>query len=364
MKVMTVLGTRPEIIRLSRVMALLDQHTDHVLVHTGQNWDYELNQVFFDDLGVRKPDHFLDVDTSSLGTVYGDVMIKSEQVLRSESPDAVLILGDTNSALAAIMAKRLHIPIFHMEAGNRSFDWRVPEEVNRHIVDSISDVNLVYTEHARRNLLNEGLPPNRIYKTGSPLAEVLGHYREQIDASDILDRQEVSAGEYFLVSLHREDNVDNPEVLGTLLHGLAALADEHGIPALVSLHPRTAKRIDEFGLTFSDTVRMNKPFGFFDWNKLQANARCVISDSGTISEEAAILGFAGVTPRRAMERPEAMDAGSVILAGIEPDDIIAAVAYSLTRPLDALQIPEAYEVADCANRVLSLILSRPLVTNV
>lgn len=361
LKIVTILGTRPEIIRLSRTMALLDEHVDHVIVHTGQNYDYELNEVFFEDLGVRRPDHFLEVDTSTLGTVYGEVLIKSERVLREEQPDGLLVLGDTNSSVAAIMAKRMHIPIFHMEAGNRSFDWRVPEEVNRHIVDCLADINLVYTEHARRNLLNEGLAPDSIYLTGSPLCEVLEHYASQIQASNILERHDLAAGEYFLVSLHREDNVDDVEVLATLLRGLSELGDKHNLPVLVSLHPRTAKRIAEFGLEVGGNIRMNKPFGFFDYNKLQAEARCVISDSGSVSEEAAILGFAAVTPRRAMERPEGLDAGTVILSGVEPDDIIAAVAYSLTRPLDQATVPATYQIRDCANRVMSVILSRPLV---
>lgn len=365
MKVMTILGTRPEIIRLSRVMALLDSSSmiEHVIVHTGQNYDYELNQVFFDELGIRKPDHFLQVDTSSLGKVYGDVLIKTELVLEDEQPDAVLILGDTNSAISAIMAKRLHIPIVHMEAGNRSFDWRVPEEVNRHIVDSIADINLVYTEHARRNLLNEGLPPQRIYLTGSPMAEVLGHYREQIEQSDVLSREELNAGEYILVSLHREENVDNVQTLGELLEAISALAVSHDVPALISLHPRTKKRLMEFGIDLDGhpNLRAQQPYGFFDYNNLQLNARCVVSDSGTLSEESSVLGFPGVTPRRSMERPEGIDAGAIILTGPKPSDVIAAVEYTLERDIERLTVPREYTVTDCANRVLSVLLSRPLL---
>ena len=363
MKVVTVLGTRPEIIRLSRVMALLDQHVDHVIVHTGQNYDFELNEVFFADLGVRQPDHFLDVDTTSVGTVYGGVLVKSEEVFVSEQPDAVLILGDTNSSIAAIVAKRLHIPIFHMEAGNRSFDWRVPEETNRHIVDAIADVNLVYTEHARRNLLSEGLPANAIYLTGSPMAEILDHYRAEIDASDVLERADVKPGAYYLASLHREENVDDVDTLRDLLDGLSALAGTDRAPVLVSLHPRTRNRLGEFGFESDkwSNVQFHKPFGFLDYNKLQKHARCVVSDSGTLSEESAILGFAAVQPRRSMERPEGLDAGNVILAGTKPRDVLAAIEYSISRDMSRVTIPSEYEILDCSNRVLSVILSRALV---
>lgn len=364
MKVMTILGTRPEIIRLSRVMALLDetQQIEHVLVHTGQNYDYELNQVFFDDLGVKRPDHFLNVDTSSLGRVYGDVLIKSEEVLRNERPDAVLILGDTNSAIASIMAKRMHIPIVHMEAGNRSFDWRVPEEVNRHLVDSIADLNLVYTEHARRNLLREGIPPQAIYLSGSPMFEVLDYYREQIEASSVLEREALEPGRYFVVSLHREENVDNVPTLTDLVRALDELAAEFDVPAVISLHPRTKKRLAEFDIDLDDHPRLRpqKPYGFFDYNRLQQQAMCVVSDSGTVSEESAILQFPAVTPRRSMERPEGLDAGNVILTGPQAEDVVRAVHYSLARDMTALTSPVEYKVRDCANRVMSILLSRPL----
>ncbi|MGI9598915.1 MAG: non-hydrolyzing UDP-N-acetylglucosamine 2-epimerase [Acidimicrobiales bacterium] len=362
MKVMTILGTRPEIIRLSRVMARLEETSvvDHVLVHTDQNYDYELNQVFFDDLGVRKPDHFLECDTSSLGKVYGEILMKSEDVLRAEQPDAVLILGDTNSALAAIMARRLHYPVFHMEAGNRSFDWRVPEETNRRIVDHISDVNLVYSEHARANLMREGIHPQRVYLTGSPMFEVLDHYRDQIEASDVVEREGLEKGRYILVSMHREENVDDVDNLAALLDGLASVGDHHDMDVLISTHPRTRKRLDQFGLGSETSggasrLRFSPPFGFHDYNKLQLESACVISDSGTISEESSILGFPAVTPRQWIERPEAMDAGAIIVTGIEADAMLRGVNYAIETgaPLD---IPAEYEVANCSDRVLRIVL--------
>lgn len=361
MKVLTVLGTRPEIIRLSRVMARLDatRSIEHIIVHTGQNYDYELNQVFFDDLAVRRPDHFLECDTSSIGRVYGDVLIKSETVFREEQPDAVLILGDTNSAIAAVIARRLHIPVFHMEAGNRSFDWRVPEETNRRIVDHISDVNLVYTEHARQNLMREGLHPQRVYLTGSPMFEVLSHYRPQIEASDVLDREGLEAGKFIVVSLHREENVDDSDRLGKLLNGLTQLSEERSLDIIVSTHPRTRKRLEEFDLETKagGRIRFANPFGFHDYNKLQLTAACAISDSGTISEEASILGFPAVTPRDWIERPEALDAGSVIMTGLETDVILRSVDYAIEGGAPSGPPPE-YQVANCADRVVRLILGR------
>jgi len=298
LKVMTILGTRPEIIRLSRVMALLDEHVDHKLVHTGQNWDYELNEVFFSDLGVRKPDHFLGVDTSSLGAVLGGILIETEKVLKTERPDALLVLGDTNSAIAAIMARRMKIPIYHMEAGNRSFDRNVPEETNRRLVDHISDFNLVYTEHARRHLLGEGIEHRRIYLTGSPMREVLDHYRQQIGASDVLARLELTRGEYFIVSMHREENVDSKSRLTSLVSTLNALAEKYRYPVIVSTHPRTRDRLDKLpGIKLDERVRYMKPFGFHDYNHLQQQSFCAISDSGTIAEESCILDFPAITPR-------------------------------------------------------------------
>ena len=361
MKVMTILGTRPEIIRLARVMARLEDTSSihHVLVHTGQNYDYELNQVFFDDLQVRKPNHFLECDTSSIGRVYGDILIKSEEVFLEEQPDAVLILGDTNSAIAAIIARRLHIPVFHMEAGNRSFDWRVPEETNRRIVDHISDVNLVYTEHARQNLMREGLHPQRVYLTGSPMFEVLDHYRPQIEASDVLEREGLTAGKFVIVSLHREENVDNAERLGQLIDGLGRLAEERDLDVLVSTHPRTRKRLEEFGLiqNASERVQFSKPFGFHDYNKLQMTAACAISDSGTISEESSILGFPAVTPRDWIERPEALDAGSIILTGLDAEVVLRGVEYAIDFGAPE-GTPAEYQVANCSDRVLRLLVGK------
>lgn len=361
MKVMTILGTRPEIIRLSRVIARLERTNTikHVLVHTGQNYDYELNQVFFDDLGLPKPTHFLECDTSSIGRLYGDVLVKTEAVIETEQPDAVLILGDTNSAIAAIIARRMHVPVFHMEAGNRSFDWRVPEETNRRIVDHIADVNLVYTEHARANLLREGQHPQRVYLTGSPMYEVLQHYRPQIDASDVLEREGLVPGSFLLVSLHREENVDDEGRLSQLIEGLAQIAEQRDLKIVMSTHPRTRKRLDEFGLleTDRDRFRLSKPFGFHDYNKLQMSAACVISDSGTIAEEASILGFAAVTPRDWIERPEALDSGVLIMTGLEPQVILRGIDYAIENGPPA-SIPADYQVENCSDRVVRLLLGR------
>lgn len=362
MKVMTIVGTRPEIIRLSRVMAQLDQHLEQVIVHTGQNYDYELNQIFFEDLELRAPDHYLEVDTSRLGTVYGDVLSKSELVLREEDPDAVLILGDTNSSIAAIMARRLKIPVFHMEAGNRSFDWNVPEETNRRIADHVSNYNLVYTEHARRNLLAEGIHPERIYLTGSPMREVLDYYRPGIEAADVLARQELEPDRYFLVSVHREENVDSEANLRSIVNSLNLLVESHSLPVLVSTHPRTRKRLGETDdLKVDELVRWHDPFGFLDYNHLQMHARCVISDSGTISEESAILGFPAITPRTAMERPEALDAGTVTLAGLDPEAILLSVDQAVAvHPNRSAHLPFEYEITDTSIRVLRVITGKTL----
>ncbi|NNL47319.1 MAG: UDP-N-acetylglucosamine 2-epimerase (non-hydrolyzing) [Acidimicrobiia bacterium] len=362
MKVMTIMGTRPEVIRLSRVMALLDEYTEHVMVHTGQNYDYELNQVLFEDLELRAPDFVFDIDTSTVGTVYGSVLARSEEVLRSEAPDAVLILGDTNSSIACIIARRLKIPVFHMEAGNRSFDWEVPEETNRRIADHISNYNLVYTEHARRNLLAEGIHPERIYLTGSPMREVLDHYRPRIDASAVLEDQDLVPGEYLLASVHREENVDRPERLKRVLESLDALGKEHGIPVLVSTHPRTRMRLTELGDEFtSDAIRWHKPFGFLDYNKLQMHARCVISDSGTIGEESAILGFPAVTPRNSMERPEALDAGTLTISGLQPESVVRSVGQAILLAVDRKpHLPVEYTITDTSVRVLRLITGKSM----
>jgi len=361
---MTILGTRPEIIRLARVMDALDQHTNHVIAHTGQNYDYELNQIFFDDLNIRKPDHFLGVDTSSLGNVLGGTLIESEKVLRQEQPDAVVILGDTNSALAGIMARRLKIPLYHMEAGNRCFDLNVPEETNRRIIDHISDFNLVYTEHARRHLLSEGISHRRIYLTGSPMREVLEHYGDKIDKSTAVADLGLKAKEFFLVSMHREENVDNPVELDKLLQGLSNLADEHGFPVIVSTHPRTKKRLDEGGLTERhEKIQFMKPFGFCDYNKLQKDAFCVISDSGTISEESSLLGFPAVTIRNAIERPEALDTGSIVITGTDPDRIVDCVRLVTTESVDFPPVPADYAINNCSQRVVRLILGTTKLTH-
>lgn len=358
-KVMTILGTRPEIIRLSRVMALLDRETEHVLVHTGQNSDHELNEIFFRDLDVRRPDHFLGISRDSLGRILGEVLIRVEETLVAERPDAVLILGDTNSAFGAIIARRMKIPVYHMEAGNRCFDMNVPEEINRRIVDHVADFNLVYTEHARRNLLAEGIHPRRIYLTGSPMREVLEHYRPAIDASDVLERLALSRGGYFLASLHRADNVDVPERLRSLLVTLDRLATEHGLPVIVSTHPRTQEKLQRLAERPSGgDVRFLKPFGYHDYVHLQMHARCTLSDSGTISEEAAILGFPAVTLRNAMERPEAMDTGHIVLTGLDADVILNAVRLVVANHTATREhvIPAEYAVANTSFRVVKLIL--------
>jgi len=369
LKIMTILGTRPEIIRLSRVMARLDAHVDHVLVHTGQNYDFELNEVFFEDLGVRKPDHFLRVDVSSLGATLGGILAESEKVLAAERPDAVLILGDTNSSISAIMARRMKIPVYHMEAGNRSFDRNVPEETNRKLVDHIADFNLVYTEHARRHLLSEGIHHRRIYLTGSPMREVLEHYRERIEGSDVLARLGLEPRGYIIASLHREENVDNPERLTALVEALNALAETHGMPVILSTHPRTRNRLDGLGIKFDTRIRDLKPFGFHDYNHLQMRAFCAISDSGTIAEEASILGFPAITPRDAIERPEGLDAGCIIMTGLNRDTILGGVeavtamfagriAAGLAQPM-----PDDYRITNTSERVVSLILGTARLSN-
>lgn len=370
LKVTTVLGTRPEIIRLSRVIARLDQFADHRIVHTGQNWDYELNEVFFSDLGLRKPDAFLGVDTTSLGTVLGGILIEIEKEFITNRPDALLILGDTNSAIAAIMARRMKIPIYHMEAGNRSFDQNVPEETNRRLVDHISDFNLVYTEHARRHLLSEGLPHRRVYLTGSPMREVLEHYRPQIETSDVLSRLDLQPGGYFIVSLHREENVDSKKRLGALVTALNRIAERFDMPVIVSTHPRTRKRFDALeDMALDPRVQYLKPFGFHDYNHLQMHARCAISDSGTIAEESSILDFSAITPRDAIERPEAMDTGNIIVTGIDPDAILDGIDASVAMREERcaagapLVVPTDYSIANTSERVAKLILGTARLSN-
>jgi UDP-N-acetylglucosamine 2-epimerase (non-hydrolysing) len=358
LKIMTVLGTRPEIIRLSRVMALLDSHVEHVLVHTGQNADYALNEIFFQDLGIRSPDHFLNVSRATLGTILGEVLMKTEETLIEERPDAVLILGDTNSAFAAIIARRMKIPVYHMEAGNRCFDFNVPEEINRRIIDHISDFNLVYTEHARRNLLAEGIHPRRIYLTGSPMREVLEANRQAISHSDVLSRLALTPKEFFLASMHRAENVDVEANFVQLIETLRRLEREFGYPVIVSTHPRTHQRLQSLGVGSSENVRFLPPFGYHDYMRLQTDAYCTLSDSGTISEESAILGFPAVTMRTAMERPEAMDSGHIVLTGLAPETILNAVRFVVHQAAQdrSYAIPEAYSVENTSARVVKLIL--------
>lgn len=370
LKVMTILGTRPEIIRLSRVMDLLDAYTDHCLVHTGQNYDYSLNEVFFSDLGIRAPNHFLGSGGGSLGETLGKILTESERVIAVEKPDAVLVLGDTNSAISAIMARRMKVPVYHMEAGNRSFDRNVPEEINRKLVDHIADFNLVYTEHARRHLLSEGIQHRRIYLTGSPMREVLEHYRQRIEASDVLERMGLSLRKYFIVSLHREENVDNSTRLRALLDTLNLIAQKYDFPVIVSTHPRTRKRIQALqGVCLDSRVQYMEPFGFHDYNHLQMKAFCAISDSGTIAEEASILGFPAITPRDAIERPEGLDVGCLIMTGLDQATIIGAVEAS-TRMFAEREatrtshpIPSDYCIANTSERVVSLILGTAKLSN-
>jgi len=368
LKVMTIVGTRPEIIRLAAVIKLLEKHVDHKMIHTGQNYDYELNQVFFDDLGLRKPDYYLGVDTSSLGHVLGETLIKVEEIFTNDRPDAVLILGDTNAAIAGIMAKRMKIPIYHMEAGNRSFDFNVPEEINRRIIDHVADFNLVYTENSRRHLLAEGLPHRHVYVTGSPMYEVLSQYREQIRNSDILTQLGLQKNGYFIVSCHREENVDYPGNLKKIIAFLNAVAEKYDMPVVVSTHPRTRKRIEALGdVVIDPRIQWLKPFGFFDYNALQLNAKCAISDSGTISEESSMMNFPAITIRQALERPEAMDAGTIILTGLDPDTVLDSIEVVLAE-FEAnggqyARICPEYQVANTSWRVLKLILGTAKLSN-
>lgn len=367
MKVMTVVGTRPEIIRLAAVMPRLDatEGIEHVLVHTGQNWDRQLNEVFFEDLGLRLPDHVLNVDVSSLGATLGDIIRRTEAVLDSEKPDAFLVLGDTNSALSLIIAKRKRVPTYHMEAGNRCFDANVPEETNRRLIDHTADFNLAYTEHARRNLLAEGLHPRRVIVTGSPMAEVLGRHRSAIETSSALESLGVSSGGYFLVSAHREENVDSAERLGQLLACLNAVADQWGLPVLVSTHPRTRKRLGVLAeMKVNPQVRFHEPFGFLDYNRLQLSAACVLSDSGTIAEESTILGFPAVTLRSSIERPEALDTGSITMSDLDTMAVLRAVQFAMARSDAAVtgecrggDRPIDYRIANTSERVVNFILS-------
>ena len=366
LKIVTVVGTRPEIIRLSRTMALLDEYVNQVIVHTGQNYDYELNEVFWNDLELRKPNYFLEIDTSSLGASVGDILRKTEEVLQKEKPDGLLVLGDTNSCLAAYMAKRMHIPVFHMEAGNRSFDFNVPEETNRRIIDHIADFNLVYTEHARRHLISEGLAHRRIYLTGSPMHEVLNYYLPKIQQSKILSELALEKDKYFIVSTHREENVDNPDNLKKILIVLGELVNNYNLPVIVSTHPRTRKRIEQSGeKKVNEKIQFLKPFGFLDYIFLQQNALCTLSDSGTISEESSILNFPAISLRQSMERPEAQDTGSIILTGFDCDVILNSISLSVNERKErkVKSIPEDYQINDTSWRVVKLILGNTKLSN-
>jgi len=361
MKVMTVLGTRPEIIKLSCVIDELEKHVAHVLVHTGQNYDYELNEIFFEDLKVKRPDYFLNAAGSSPSQSVGNIISLAGDVFEKEMPDAILIYGDTNSGLAAIAAKKLKIPIFHFEAGNRCFDQRVPEETNRKILDHISDINLTISEHARRQLIGEGLPPDRTIKTGSPMMEVLNRHRDSISTSTILDKLNLTSGEYFIVSAHRAENIDAPVNFNVLLDSLNCIAEKHGLPIVVSTHPRTKKQLEKIGdKTMAPSISFLKPLGFFDYVKLQLEARCVVSDSGTITEESSILNFPAITIRQTHERPEGMDEGTLVMTGLKSEpilrsiDVVTAQAKEAERPF---KVVADYNVDNFSKKVLRIILS-------
>lgn len=360
LKVVTVVGTRPEIIRLSRVLAKLDEHCDHVLVHTGQNYDYELNQIFFDDLGIRKPDHFLNAAGASGAETIGKVIIAVDGVLATEKPEAMLVLGDTNSCMSLIPAKRRKIPTFHMEAGNRCFDMRVPEEINRRIVDHTADINLTYSSIAREYLLREGLPPDMVIKTGSPMNEVLNYYRAGIEASDVLARLGLEVEQFFVVSAHREENIDSDKNFGKLVSVLNSIAETYDLPVIVTTHPRTQKRVDAFGATFNPHVRLLKPMGFKDYNKLQLTARAALSDSGTINEESSILNIPALNLREAHERPEGMEEAVVMMVGLEVDRVMQSLAIldSQPRGKDRLlrQVAD-YSMPNVSDKVVRIIHS-------
>tara|TARA_S200000501_G_scaffold279299_1_gene263234 strand:- start:207 stop:1361 length:1155 start_codon:yes stop_codon:yes gene_type:complete len=360
-KVITVIGTRPEIIKLSQIIKLFDKNFNHILVHTGQNYDYELNEIFFKELEVRKPDYFLSIDTSSLGKSLGEIISKTEAILLKEKPQALLVLGDTNSSLSALIAKRMKIPVYHMEAGNRSFDSNIPEEINRKLVDHISDFNLVFTEHARRHLLSEGLNHRFIYLVGSPMREVLDNSMEQIEKSEVLKDLKLIKKNYFLVSIHREENVDNPNSLRSIINYLIELKKRYQYPIIVSTHPRTRDRIEKLNLLkdSENELEFLKPFGFFDYNKLQINSFCTISDSGTISEESSILNFPAVTLRKSIERPEALDTGTISLTGYGLEDFLNTIKIATLIRKKELntdrEIPVEYQIRNVSERVLKLI---------
>lgn len=365
LKLMTIIGTRPEIIRLSAVIKCADKYFNQILVHTGQNWDYTLNQVFFEDLGLREPNYYLDSAGKDLGETMGNIIAKSYEVMQKEKPDAVLLLGDTNSALSAISAKRLKIPIFHMEAGNRCWDWNVSEMINRKIVDHISDINLPYTEHSRRYLLSEGIDGKTIFVTGSPMREVLRDHEEQIEKSDVLERLHLEKNRYILLSAHREENIDNEENFMSLMNAVNHIAEKYQMPVIYSTHPRSQKYIDKRNFKFNPLVQNLKPFGFMDYNKLQKNAYCVLSDSGTLSEESAMLGFAGVLIRTSTERPEVLDKGTVVIGGITDKTVEQALelAVSMRENNEEVVMAEDYADTNVSVKVVKLIQSYTDIVN-
>jgi len=358
LKIMTIFGTRPEIIRLSRVFAKLDEYVNHIMVHTGQSYDYEMNQIFFDELKVRKPDYFLEVKSETLGGQIANIILKSEEVLKKEMPDAVLILGDTNSALAGIVVKRMKIPLFHMEAGNRAFDENLPEEINRKIIDHISDINLPYSENARLYLIREGIDPGAIFVTGTPMTEVLNYYGDFIDKSEILSELKLTKGKYFVASIHREQNVDGKESFMKLVETLNAVAETYKLPIIMTTHPRTRKKIEEYKMKVSELINFHKPLGYFEYNKLQKNAFCVMSDSGSIQEESSVLGFPAIQLRESSERPEAFDEGIVILSGLDKDIVLQAIEIVTKQSAkgEKFNIPRNYQDTNVSGKVLRLIV--------
>ncbi|AHD13435.1 UDP-N-acetylglucosamine 2-epimerase [Pseudomonas sp. FGI182] len=360
LKIVTVVGTRPEIIRLSRVLSALDEHCEHVLVHTGQNYDYELNEIFFQDLGIRKPDHFLNAAGASGAETIGNVIIAVDRVLAEVNPEALLVLGDTNSCMAVISAKRRKIPTFHMEAGNRCFDMRVPEEINRRIVDHTADINLTYSTIARDYLLREGLPADRVIKTGSPMFEVLNHYRDGIEVSDVLERLGLEAGKFFVVSAHREENIDSDKNFLKLVDTLNTVAEQFDLPVIVSTHPRTQKRVDAMGVTFHANVRLLKPLGFKDYNKLQLTSKAVLSDSGTINEEASILNFPALNIREAHERPEGMEEAAAMMVGLEAERVMQGLSIlesQLRGEQRSLRLVADYSMPNVSDKVVRIVHS-------
>lgn len=357
LKIITVLGTRPEIIRLSRVLPKIDIYFDHKIVYTNQSYDYELSEIFFKELELRKPDYILDVKSETLAGQIGNILVQTEKILIKEKPDAILVEGDTNSTLFTIIAKRMRIPIFHTEAGNRAFDWDIPEEVNRRIVDHISDFNLAYTEHARRYLLREGIDPSTIFVVGSPYKEILSYFSKKINSSNVLKNLKLKPNKYFVVSIHREENVDKRENLNELFQALSVLGKKYKLPVVVSLHPRTKKRLEELGISIDPNLILSKPFGYLAYNKLQKYALCVLSDSGTIQEESAIAGFPAVQVRKSTEKPEAFDTGSIILSGLDKEDIIEAVNIALSEFKKSKNIvrPKDYEDNNYSEKVIKIL---------